>query len=162
MPILREPEAPPRGADHRGPRAADLVQEVRQGDRGGHIERPVPYEPEPGAIQAGLNQAPAFAMFDYKSPRWTRLRASVLREAGYQCQWSRRYGRRVQASHVHHIWPAEDFPQYAFCRWNLIALSQEAHNAMHDRTTGKLTAAGEALRRKTIPPSLGFQKNGPA
>lgn len=94
-------------------------------------------------------------MFDYRSPRWARLRASVLREAGYRCQWSKRYGRIAQASHVHHIWPAEDFPEYAWCRWNLIALSQEAHNAMHDRTTGKLTAAGESLRRRTIPPRPG-------
>lgn len=94
-------------------------------------------------------------MFDYRSPRWARLRASVLREAGYRCQWSKRYGRIAQASHVHHIWPAEDFPEYAWCRWNLIALSQEAHNAMHDRTTGKLTAAGESLRRRTIPPRSG-------
>ena len=100
-------------------------------------------------------------MFDYKSPRWTRLRAAVLREAGYQCQWSRRFGRRVQAQHVHHIWPAEDYPEYAWCRWNLIALSHEAHNAMHDRTTGKLTAAGESLRRKTIPPTPPLSKNRP-
>lgn len=91
--------------------------------------------------------------FDYKAARWLRLRESVLREAGYQCQWSKRYGRRVQAQHVHHIWPAEDWPEYAWCRWNLIALSHEAHNAMHDRTTGRLTAQGEALRRRTIPPS---------
>lgn len=94
-------------------------------------------------------------MFDYHSPRWTRLRERVLREAGYRCQWSKRYGKRVQAQHVHHIWPAEDYPQYAWCRWNLIALSHEAHNAMHDRTTGKLTAAGESLRRRTTPPGSG-------
>ena len=100
-------------------------------------------------------------MFDYKSPRWTRLRAAVLREAGYQCQWSRRFGKRVQAQHVHHIWPAEDYPEFAWCKWNLIALSHEAHNAMHDRTTGKLTAAGESLRRKTIPPTPSLSKNRP-
>lgn len=92
--------------------------------------------------------------FDYKSPRWLRLRASVLRQAGYRCQFFKRYGRRVEAVHVHHIWPAEDYPEYAWCRWNLIALSQAAHNMMHDRSTGKLTAEGEALRRKTRPPAL--------
>lgn len=91
--------------------------------------------------------------FDYKAARWRRLREAVLREAGYQCQWFKRYGRRVQAQHVHHIWPAEDWPEYAWCRWNLIALSQEAHNAMHDRATGRLSKQGEALRQRTIPPS---------
>ena len=39
------------------------------------------------------------------------------------------------------------------CEWNLIALSQASHNAMHDRTTGKLTEFGEQLRRRTIPPT---------
>ena len=80
--------------------------------------------------------------FDYRSPRWRRLRADVLREAGYRCQYSRRFGKRVEASHVHH-------------RWNLIALSQEAHNKMHDRTTGELSAIGENLRRRTVPPGNG-------
>lgn len=93
--------------------------------------------------------------FDYRSPRWRRLRADVLREAGYRCQYSRRFGKRVEASHVHHIWPAEDYPQFAWCRWNLIALSQEAHNKMHDRTTGELSAIGENLRRRTVPPGNG-------
>lgn len=89
------------------------------------------------------------------SGRWLRLRKSVLRQAGYRCQWAKRYGKREEATHVHHIWPAEDYPQFAWCRWNLIALSQGSHNAMHDRATGKLSAAGEQLRRRTIPPSLG-------
>ena len=94
-----------------------------------------------------------FAMsFDYKSKRWLRLRASVLREAGYRCQYAKRYGKRIQATTVHHIWPAEDFPEYALERWNLIALSTEAHNRMHDRATGRLTDTGEQLRRRTIPP----------
>lgn len=90
---------------------------------------------------------------DYNSPRWRRLRERVLRKAGYRCQWAKRFGRREQATTAHHIWPAEDFPEYAWQEWNLIALSQESHNAMHDRNTGKLTAAGEQLRRRTIPPS---------
>jgi len=90
--------------------------------------------------------------FDYKSKRWLRLRASVLREAGYRCQYAKRYGKRIQATTVHHIWPAEDFPEYALERWNLIALSTEAHNRMHDRATGRLTDTGEQLRRRTIPP----------
>ena len=102
-------------------------------------------------------------MFDYNSRRWKKLRAAVLREAISKdgapiCQYLKRFGRRVEATHVHHIWPAEDFPQYAFERWNLIALSTEAHNMMHDRSTGKLTAVGERLRRRTIPPSSGFPR----
>lgn len=96
--------------------------------------------------------------FDYKSGRWLRLRERVLRETVQRdgvpiCQYAKRFGRRELATHVHHIWPAEDYPEFAWCRWNLIALSQASHNAMHDRATGKLTAIGEQLRRRTIPPS---------
>ena len=90
--------------------------------------------------------------FDYNSPRWRRLRARVLREAGHRCQYMKRFGKRVEATHVHHIWPAEDYPEFAWERWNLIALSQEAHNMMHDRVTGRLTRVGESLRRRTVPP----------
>ena len=91
--------------------------------------------------------------FDYDSPRWRRLRARVLKRAEYRCQWARRYGRREQATTAHHIWPAEEYPEYAWSEWNLIALSQASHNAMHDRNSGRLTEIGEQLRRRTIPPS---------
>ena len=92
--------------------------------------------------------------FDYsrKNKRWRRLREQVLRESGYRCWLAGRYGRSVEATHVHHIWPAEDFPEYAYCRWNLVALSLEAHDRMHDRFSGKLSPLGEDLRRRTTPP----------
>ena len=96
-------------------------------------------------------------MFDYNSRHWKKLRAAVLREAVAKdgapiCQYLKRYGRRVEATHVHHIWPAEDYPEYAWCEWNLIALSLASHNAMHDRVTGRLSPIGDALRRRTVPP----------
>lgn len=100
--------------------------------------------------------------FDYNSPRWRRLRERVLRKAGYRCQWAKRFGRREEATRVHHIWPAENYPEYAWSEWNLIALSLASHNAMHDRTTGRLTEAGEALRRRTPPPPCRGAGSGPA
>ncbi len=90
--------------------------------------------------------------FDYNSKRWLRLRARVLRKAGHRCQYAKRFGRREEATHVHHIWPAEDYPEFAWCEWNLIALSLASHNAMHDRVTGRLSPIGDALRRRTMPP----------
>lgn len=86
---------------------------------------------------------------DYKSKRWKRLRERILRRDDYMCQVSKRYGRRVEANTVHHIYPADEYPEYQWKDWNLISLSAEAHNAMHDRNTNELTAAGEALRRET-------------
>lgn len=88
----------------------------------------------------------------YKTPRWERLRAAVLARDGYKCREAARYGRAEQADTVHHVWPVEDFPEYAWSPWNLISLSHASHNAMHDRLTGKLTEKGEAWRRRILPP----------
>jgi 5-methylcytosine-specific restriction endonuclease McrA len=91
-------------------------------------------------------------MFDYKARRWERLRAQVMRRDGYRCQLSKRYGKSVPADLVHHIYPVDEFPEYAFAPWNLIAVSRAAHNKLHDRDSDKLTAEGVALMRRTIPP----------
>ena len=91
---------------------------------------------------------------DYKSKRWTRLRDRVLKRDNYMCQYSLPYGRRVLANTVHHIYPAAEFPEYQWCEWNLISLSHEAHNMMHDRDSDALTEEGkrlqDRLRRKGI------------
>ena len=93
--------------------------------------------------------------FDYSSTnaRWRKLRDKALRRDKGLCQEAKRYGRRVEADTVHHIWPAEDYPEYAYCLWNLVSLSAEAHDQMHDRRTRRLTELGERWRRRTIPPA---------
>lgn len=95
--------------------------------------------------------------FDYspRNRRWQRLRELALRRDGYRCQEAKRYGLRVEAAVVHHIWPAEEYPEYAYCLWNLLSLSVENHDRMHERTTRKLTQLGEAWRRKAPPPPGG-------
>ena len=94
------------------------------------------------------------ADFDYSrsNKRWRRLRQRALRRDGFRCCEAARYGRMEEATVVHHIWPAEDFPEYAYCLWNLLSLSQSAHDAMHDRITRNLTALGIAWKNKTPPP----------
>lgn len=85
----------------------------------------------------------------YKSARWLRLREAVLRRDGYQCQISRRYGRRVQATTVHHVLPRTEYPEYQWEPWNLISLCAERHDELHDRNTGALTDKGAELLRRT-------------
>lgn len=89
---------------------------------------------------------------DYTSKRWLRLRQKILKRDNYMCQYSKRYGRMKQADTVHHILPAERYPEYEWCEWNLISLSKEAHNIMHDRDSHDLTDEGlklqERLKRK--------------
>jgi len=84
----------------------------------------------------------------YKSKQWELVRDAVLRRDGYSCQLCKRYGRMVGARHVHHIYPFEDYPEYALKRWNLISLCQQCHNRMHDRDTHQLTEEGKRLKRK--------------
>lgn len=95
--------------------------------------------------------------FDHSSSnrRWQALRARALKRDGHKCREAARYGRQVQAEVVHHIWPVEDYPEYAYCLWNLISLSASAHDAMHDRKTRKLTALGLAWKNRTPPRSTG-------
>ena len=95
--------------------------------------------------------------FDHSSSnrRWQALRARALKRDGYKCREAARYGRQVQAEVVHHIWPVEDYPEYAYCLWNLISLSASSHDAMHDRKTRKLTALGLAWKNRTPPRSTG-------
>ena len=84
-------------------------------------------------------------MFDYsrKNKRWRNLRKLALRRDRGFCREAARYGRRV---------PAEDYPEYAYCLWNLVSLSASAHDAMHDRDTRKLTALGLSWKNRTPPP----------
>ena len=89
----------------------------------------------------------------YHTTRWKRKQAKILRRDGYLCQESKRYGIAAEATTVHHIWPVGDYPEYAWEDWNLIALSSEMHNRMHDRVTRQLTALGEWWRERRVPPS---------
>lgn len=90
----------------------------------------------------------------YRSPKWRRKRAAIIRRDGYLCRIARRYGKTVPATTVHHIYPLDQYPEYALCDWNLIAVSAEMHNRLHNREDGSLSAEGEALMRATIPPTL--------
>lgn len=88
----------------------------------------------------------------YTDPRWERKRAAILRRDQYLCRECRRYGRSVQANTVHHIYPAEDYPEWWLEPWNLISLCPACANAMHDRATGQLTELGRQWQERTPPP----------
>ena len=85
----------------------------------------------------------------YKSKKWLRLRSAVLRRDGYMCQLSKRYGKMLEANTVHHIFPRDEYPEYELEAWNLISLTTEMHNKLHDRTTNKLTEDGIKLLKRT-------------
>ena len=85
----------------------------------------------------------------YVSKKWRHVRDMALRKEGYMDALEKRSGKRVQAQMVHHIFPRESYPQYQYQLWNLIPLTFENHELMHNRLTGGLSSIGHALMAET-------------
>lgn len=90
-------------------------------------------------------------MFDYNSPKWRKKRLKILRLDGYKCRVAAMFGRTEEAVVVHHIYPAEIYPEYAYCDWNLISVSKASHNKLENRNTKELTDLGLQLMERTVP-----------
>lgn len=67
----------------------------------------------------------------------------------YLDQVALRYGQRIEADTVHHIFPREIFPELTYEPWNLISVSSKTHNTLHVRDSHKLTAKGYDLLKRT-------------
>lgn len=86
----------------------------------------------------------------YSSKRWKEKRKHILFRDKWKDQVALRDGVTIEATVVHHILPREEYPQYAWCDWNLISVSQETHKKrLHEKYTGKLTKLGKALMYET-------------
>lgn len=90
-------------------------------------------------------------MFDYGSSKWKKKRKHILRLDGYKDRIASRYGRTEEATIVHHIYPADEYPEYSMQDWNLISVSMSTHNKLENRTTGELTKLGCELMEQTTP-----------
>ena len=88
---------------------------------------------------------------NYSSRKWKNKRKKIHRLDQYKDRYAARYGRTEEATVVHHIYSAKEYPEYEWEDWNLISVSEHTHNMLEDRNNGKLTKEGEALRRRTIP-----------
>ncbi|RHF42625.1 HNH endonuclease [Thomasclavelia ramosa] len=97
-------------------------------------------------------------MFDYYGGKWKKKRNSILRKDKYKCQITKWFGRTEEANTVHHIYPVKDYPEYAWCDWNLISVSNKSHNKLENRKTGELTPLGKWLMQKTVP-GVEWRKN---
>lgn len=87
-------------------------------------------------------------MKTYHNKYWKRTREGVLARDEYLDRDLIRYGRRVEANTVHHIFPVEFYPELMYEDWNLISLSRENHNAMHHRLGHNLSPRGKALQKR--------------
>ena len=87
----------------------------------------------------------------YSSQKWKKKRAKILRLDGYKDVVAGWYGRTEAAQMVHHIYPAEEYPEYEWEDWNLISVSYSTHKKLENSMTGGLTELGRQLMRTTKP-----------
>jgi 5-methylcytosine-specific restriction protein A len=90
----------------------------------------------------------------YKSSKWKRKRAVILRRDEYMCRECKRYGRTTPATTVHHVYPLEQYPELALVSANLVGMCAACHDAMHDRDARELTARGNEWKDRVPPPSV--------
>lgn len=102
-----------------------------------------------GRFSLGKNRGEE--MFDYSGTKWKAKRIHVLKLDGYKDRVAAMYGRTAEGTIVHHIYPAELYPEYAWCDWNLISVSMATHNKLENRATGELTKMGQELMDRTVP-----------
>lgn len=97
---------------------------------------------------------------DYGTAKWKKKRSRILRIDGYKDAVAGRYGRVIAADTVHHIFPADKYPEYAWEDWNLISVSTATHNKLHKRGSRELSAEGLRLMRRTKPGKDWRKRNG--
>lgn len=89
---------------------------------------------------------------DYGKAKWKKKRLRILKLDGYKDQVAAMYGKTLEANMVHHIYPAVEYPQWAYETWNLISINREiTHNKLENRKTGELTALGKELQAMIKP-----------
>ena len=72
----------------------------------------------------------------YQSARHKAWRDKVMRRDKYLCQECLRYGKRVAATHAHHVKPREDYPELQYDVSNGRALCMGCHNKEHPEKGG--------------------------
>ena len=80
--------------------------------------------------------------------RWKNFRISIMVRDKFLCQESLRYGKKVAAVMVHHIFPVSEYPELEFVSWNCISLSNHEHNKMHNRVDNTITRKGKKWQAK--------------
>ena len=84
----------------------------------------------------------------YDGKAWRSKRAKILRRDGYMCQHCKRYGRRREATEVHHIKHLDEFPELALVDSNLISLCHACHNRQHPEKGGARRYARQAAKNE--------------
>ena len=84
----------------------------------------------------------------HNTKKWKHKTQVVKRRDGYECRECRKYGRSVDGVLVHHVYPADDYPDLFYNTNNLITLCYSCHELMHDRSLKSITELGKQWQRK--------------
>lgn len=90
-------------------------------------------------------------MIDYQSYKWQKKSKHILKLDRGQDRVAALFGKNLEATIVHHIYPAKEYPEYAWSDWNLISVSVRTHNKLENRKTGELSELGLWLKSITKP-----------
>lgn len=85
---------------------------------------------------------------NYKDTRWIKKRIRILKRDKYECRECRRYGKTTEATIVHHVKPADVYPELWLDSKNLYSCCSKCHNTFHDRHTNELTQKGLELMNR--------------
>ena len=69
----------------------------------------------------------------YKTKRHREWREKVLRKAGYLCIECAKYGKRIAATHAHHIKARKEHPELQYVVSNGAALCDACHSKIEPR-----------------------------
>ena len=86
-------------------------------------------------------------MKNYSTRRWGKKREAILKRDGYKCMECSRKNITTSATMVHHINPADRYPDLFLANENLISLCDECHNKMHDRKHKTLSKLGRKYQQ---------------
>ncbi|MDY4128685.1 HNH endonuclease [Peptostreptococcus porci] len=78
----------------------------------------------------------------YITSKWEKKRKNILKRDDYLCVECKRKGIRRDAEMVHHINPADKYPELFLENDNLISLCNVCHNKMHNRNNNTLSKLG--------------------
>lgn len=69
----------------------------------------------------------------YHTKKHKDWRQKVLKRDKYLCQECKKYGKKTQATHAHHIKSVEDYPELSAKLENGISLCTACHNRIEPR-----------------------------
>lgn len=89
---------------------------------------------------------------NYGLAKWKKKRKRILKLDGYKDRVAAMYGQTLEGNMVHHIYPADEYPEWEYEDWNLITVNKEiTHNKLENRKTGELTDMGKMLQQYVKP-----------